>query len=520
MPSLQGVLASIPGIAGYEASRQSREQSDLGQLQQMGALQKIAAQQQAQQRQQDYERALAAAGTLQERVAVAERFSGAPGILSHADRLATVDATKENARNRLTQATQSAQLVHEDRMRNATTAEGRAREIARHNGVMEQIQREAVNLAGGRLIETQRHNLQNEAVAGARLFDETLITTPTGVPSGPTFRETAPTEADAFNRVRDLSRRGVLSTVGVSDQPAQQPVQAPVAPETGAAPAFPGYQGYIPPQNVDTELRRAPSPVQQPTAPQAPQQAGAIPNMPPQIAALPAKGQRAWLLQQTKPSIAGAGTLDPKTLEFTAKQYLAGDRQAVAGFARNATSRVALQNAIVDEAAKQGISPEETAARIADFAGTTAASRSVGQRAAAISLAATEAKEMMQIVRTTSEDFARTNFVPWNMALRAYTSQTGRPEIKAFGAAINALVNVYARAINPTGVPTVSDKEHARAIIESVNSPAQVEAVLKVMGQELDIAIKAPQHVQQSIRGRIPNIGGNQSQSGWSIRPK
>jgi hypothetical protein len=222
---------------------------------------------------------------------------------------------------------------------------------------------------------------------------------------------------------------------------------------------------------------------------------------------------RSYALQQTRPSIAGAGTLNPATLEFTAKQYLAGDRKAAEGYARNATARIALQNAIVDEAKKQGLGPEETAARMADFAGTTAASRSVGQRAAAISLAATEAKEMMGIVRQTSTDFARSNFVPWNMALRAYTTQTGEPEIVAFGAALNALVNVYARAINPTGVPTVSDKEHARDVINSVQSPRQVEAVLNIMGQELDIAIKAPRQVQQSIRERIPGI---QPRGGWT----
>src|SRR3990167_10311125 len=36
-------------------------------------------------------------------------------------------------------------------------------------------------------------------------------------------------------------------------------------------------------------------------------------------------------------SIAGSATFSPQSLEFTAKQYLAGDRQAVQGFARNAT---------------------------------------------------------------------------------------------------------------------------------------------------------------------------------------
>lgn len=203
------------------------------------------------------------------------------------------------------------------------------------------------------------------------------------------------------------------------------------------------------------------------------------------------------------PSIAGAGDLRPDTLQFLAKQYLTGDRQAVAGFARSATARIAIQNAIVDEAKAQNLSPEQTAAQIADFAGTMAGSRTVGQRAANISLAATEAQEMLAIVKETSDEFARTDFVPWNMALKAWETNTGDPKIAKFGASVNALVNVYARAINPTGVPTVSDKEHARAVLNTVQAPAQVDAVLGIIRRELEIAKKAPLAVREATRERV-----------------
>ena len=215
------------------------------------------------------------------------------------------------------------------------------------------------------------------------------------------------------------------------------------------------------------------------------------------------RDKRKWLMDQTKPSIAGGGAFTPQSLEFVAKQYLAGDRQAIQGFARNSTARIALQNAIVDEAAKQGMSPTETAAKIAEFAGTVAGSRTVGQRAANISLAATEAEEMIGIVKETSDKFGRTNFVPFNIALKAFETGTGQPEVAAFGASLNALVNVYARAINPTGVPTVSDKEHARAVINAVQSPAQVDAVLGIIKRELEIAKRAPQTVREGIRGSV-----------------
>jgi hypothetical protein len=49
MANLQGVLASIPGIGGYEASRQQNQQMELGQLQQMSALQGILSKARAEQ---------------------------------------------------------------------------------------------------------------------------------------------------------------------------------------------------------------------------------------------------------------------------------------------------------------------------------------------------------------------------------------------------------------------------------------------------------------------------------------
>lgn len=227
-----------------------------------------------------------------------------------------------------------------------------------------------------------------------------------------------------------------------------------------------------------------------------------------------AREQAVGMSPAPKGSIAGEGVLTPEALTMTAKQYLAGDRQAVQGFARNATARIALQNAIVDEAARKGMTPEGIAAKIAEFAGTVAGSRTVGQRGANIALAATEANEMLGIVKETSDKFSRTDFVPWNAVLKAWETGTGSPEIAAFGASLNALVNVYARAINPTGVPTVSDKEHARSVLNAVQSPAQVDAVLGIIRRELEIAKKAPQTVREATRASITGEGQQSSPSG------
>jgi len=273
------------------------------------------------------------------------------------------------------------------------------------------------------------------------------------------------------------------------------------SPDAPAAPT-----GASVPASSLSQMSGAPTALS--SAAEAPKPAMTLADAP---AGLSPRDKGKWLLQQTKPSVAGNGTFTPEALNFTAKQYLSGDRQAVQGFARSATARIALQNEIVDEAKRQGLTPEQTASKMAEFAGITAGSRTIGTRAANISLAANEAQEMLAIVKEQSDQFPRSDFVPWNMALKAYESNTGDPKIAAFGASVNALVNVYARAINPTGVPTVSDKEHARAVLNTVQSPAQVEAVLGIINRELEIAKRAPQKVREQLRN---SVTGGQSKPG------
>lgn len=205
----------------------------------------------------------------------------------------------------------------------------------------------------------------------------------------------------------------------------------------------------------------------------------------------------------TPASIAGGGQLNPDALRLTAEQYLAGDRQAVQGYARNAAARIALQNEITKVAKERGYKGADIAAQMADFAGITAGSRTVGTRAAQIELASSEAEKMIDIAADRSKAFERTKFVPVNVAIKAFETNTGAPEVKAFGAAVNSLVNVYARAISPSGVPTVSDKDHAREMLSVIDSPEQFKAVTDVMRQEMKAARAAPGEVRAATRRAV-----------------
>lgn len=248
-----------------------------------------------------------------------------------------------------------------------------------------------------------------------------------------------------------------------------------------------------------------------------------VPTMGPNGKGVLTPRSKAEGMEPFSPSLAGAGTLDPDTLKTVAEQYLAGDRQAIQGYARNAQAKAALQNEITKQAKAKGWSGADIAAQMADFSGTVAGSRTTGQRAAQIALAATEAEKMIPVAEEASRKFDRTSFVPANQALKAYQTQTGSPEIVAFGAALNSLVNVYARAISPSGVPTVSDKDHAREMISTIHSPEQFAAVMDIIRKELKIAKSAPGEVMDATRQRVSPTGkpplDQPLPAGWSIRP-
>lgn len=493
-----GVLARLPGLAGYLAGQQNDQAMQMGQLQQVGALQGIVAGQQAQQaknaamaKEAAFRSALAGADTPEKQAAVAAQFGDSKDILAHADRVASAANTKELALARLQQTAITGRQMFELRMKSATTAADKAAVDAEYKQWVAGVQRERLKYDTGADVPT----FQLPQTAGG-------APEPSAQPSMPV---SAPTDAEraAMAQLRPLAQGGG----SVEVQPTPAPSAAPVAPEPVAAPIAPAAPNNLDARDLGARSRgpvmgTTPTPVVAAPVAVAPAKP-VMPEMPPEIARLPQKARDAWTLQQGKASIAGAGRLSPEALTDVAAQYLAGDRQAISGFARDQATKSAIQNEISKQMRDKGWKGPDVAAQMADFAGIMSGSRTVGTRAAQIELASSEADKMIDIARERSKAFERTQFVPVNVAIKAYETNTGEPEVKAFGAAVNSLVNVYARAISPSGVPTVSDKDHAREMLSTVDSPAQFQAVTDVMRQEMKAAREAPGEVRRATRAAV-----------------
>ena len=196
----------------------------------------------------------------------------------------------------------------------------------------------------------------------------------------------------------------------------------------------------------------------------------------------------------------------PDDLKFLAEQARAGDTSVYQNLGRGAQGAkniIALRREVMRQSQEAGQGGADIAAANAGFQGEKAAARTGATRAANIGMAVSEAKNTFPLVRQASAALPRTEFVPVNRALQAAQTNTGDPRVVALGTAINTSINAYARAISPTGVPTVADKEHARELLSTASTPDQLNAVLNVMEKEMAAAQKAPSEVMTRQKERI-----------------
>ncbi len=202
----------------------------------------------------------------------------------------------------------------------------------------------------------------------------------------------------------------------------------------------------------------------------------------------------------------GNMTLDQPTLSAMAHQYRAGDTTVMQNLGRGvqgAQNIVLLRKEIARQNAEEGTSGEGQAIKNAEFFGTKAGQRTLGNRQANIEIAGTELKQVIPVVMAASDAVDRTNYPDLNKVIQAYQRGTGDPNIVKLGGGVNTLINLYSRAISPTGVPTVSDKDHAREILSQAWSRGQFGAAVQMMQQEVDAALTSPGVVRGSMRERF-----------------
>jgi hypothetical protein len=183
--------------------------------------------------------------------------------------------------------------------------------------------------------------------------------------------------------------------------------------------------------------------------------------------------------------------------------------QVVPGFGRSAVmKRIEARNDGIAQIMKEtGMSAAEAGTELANrqinyrakSSSSTAGARTAATVVANLEIASNEAKQMIQVARDLSSKVNVGQFKSLNAIENAVKRGTGDVNIVKLDTALNSLVNSYARAINPKGIPTVSDKEHARATVDAALSSGQLSGIFDVMDTEMTVALGAAKHMSTGV---------------------
>jgi hypothetical protein len=245
-----------------------------------------------------------------------------------------------------------------------------------------------------------------------------------------------------------------------------------------------------------------------------------------------AAGERNQIARARLENETATGKFTPDTVDFLAQTYIQtgnipplGMGRAAADLRQKVIERAAIvartpATAAPGEAAPTPISAADAARTIWQnrqaFAGGTAGQRTLGTTLANVTSAATEANNMIPLVEKYAALVNPTDFPLVNAAGNFVSRQGGGENVVGLAGSLNSLVNAYARAINPKGVATVSDKNHAREIINEAMSKGQLNTALSVMRAEMESAMAAPVQVQERMRGG----GKSQAPAAAATTPK
>ncbi len=198
-----------------------------------------------------------------------------------------------------------------------------------------------------------------------------------------------------------------------------------------------------------------------------------------------------------------SGNMSDDTADFLAERVLAGDTKALIGLGRGAQGAENLQKIqglVAKKAAERGIDAKGVLENAAEAQGLNAEQRTFGTQQARMASASVEAEGGLMLARDASAAVPRSKWVPINKLVQMGEAAASDPALARFRAANLTLINQYARAINPTGVPHQADKEHAMELLSTAQGPEAYNAVLDQLQREIKIAHESPARAREILK--------------------
>jgi hypothetical protein len=213
---------------------------------------------------------------------------------------------------------------------------------------------------------------------------------------------------------------------------------------------------------------------------------------------------------------------DSETIDMLADQALTGDKSVFSGRGMTGANLGAIRQRMNQKMRDRGMTGADIAAANAQFMGFGAAQRTAGVKGANVQLAGAEFQGLLPLAQQASMAVSRSKILPFGKVQIMFNEQTNDPALREFAAVNNGIINTYARAISPTGVPTVSDKDHARKILSTAFDQKSYQATLNMLNKEIAAAMQSPIHVRESLRQEITGRGASNTPrvnaKGWTLK--
>lgn len=207
-------------------------------------------------------------------------------------------------------------------------------------------------------------------------------------------------------------------------------------------------------------------------------------------------------LARANKTASGGGSAAPQDLSALS-QWIADGH----GDIRSLSTKGGLREKVLNGALK--INPDYDQKEYnAENAYGTSGMRTAGTAGAQTAIAAGAAQGGADILMKAASEVPRSDWRSLNKLVLAGKTEANDPKTGAYLTAINTFVNEYARAINPKGTATVSDKEHARELLAATDSQEALEAKIGVMRQEMARGRQAPQDVARDLRANRASGSG------------
>ena len=149
--------------------------------------------------------------------------------------------------------------------------------------------------------------------------------------------------------------------------------------------------------------------------------------------------------------------------------------------------------------------PHATSEQITQFAstytGAQSGARTEATRAANLDIILNSAKAAVPQALEASDAVPRGNWVPVNKAIQSYQAGQSDPKLAAFAVSNLQLAELWARAMNPTGVMRASDRELALANLSTATSPETYRVVVNQILQAINREKGAVSETEAERRG-------------------